>query len=359
MNAEMIKLLQKLVSFRSIKGQTKEINACLRLLCSAFGKDFFVRRMKFAGQPVLLLSNTRGTIFDFVLAGHIDVVAASDAGFVPRTEGDRLYGRGTRDMKGPLVAGIFAMRDWLAAAERNKKVAIIVSTDEETGGASMQAFLNSSRYRSKCALIPDGGDERKIIIGQKGFIQLKVAVMGKSAHAATPSNGENPIEKVFELMARLRGIFPQPHTPDDWRTSITLTQLHSGVSINQVPEIAEACLDIRYTKKEHRTRIIREVKKYIGKSGTYDIVAENQVFELDPDNTYINKLCMAVKKITGKKALLAREAGTSDAIFFVEHNIPVVLFWPQGGGVHQEREWVSKKSLQRFYKITYAFLESL
>lgn len=353
-----LKLLNKLVSLQTTHNHPRQIAAALRLLRHEFKRDFFVRRTRALGKPILLLTNHHGRNFDFIFCGHIDVVAGQEQDFVLKIEGDKLYGRGSRDMKGPLLAGIYAIRYWLKNSNHKLKIAIIISSDEECGGASLEAFLSKAKYRAKFALLPDGGDENEIIIRQKGFLQIKVTAQGQSAHASTAHDGDNPIEKIFGLCQHLRRVWPQPRQRADWRTSIVLTKIQSGDCLNQVPDGAEAWLDIRYIKDEHRMRIIKEVKGYLGKGHKCEVVAENKAFMIQSNNPYLHKLSAAIKKITGRKAKLAHEAGTSDAVFFTENGIPAALFWPSGGRVHQNREWVSQKSLDRFYKIILTFLDS-
>ena len=358
MNKETRNFLAKLIECRSVHSQGAQIKLALKIIKDEFSGDFMVRELRAAGQPILLLSNVKGNNFDFILAGHIDVVSAQDRDFVLKAKGDRLYGRGTRDMKGPLVTGIYAIRDWLKVDRRQARIGIIVSADEETGGASMKTLLSGRRYRAKFAFLPDGGDENQIIIGQKGFLQLKVTVRGQSAHASTPHEGDNPIEKAMVLYQHLHKKFPAPRHQADWRTSVALTKIESGDCLNQVPDRATAWFDIRYVQAGHRGQIIAEIKKYLGKKGQCAVVAENGAFIIEPKNIYLHKLAAAIKQVTGRPAKLVREAGTSDAVFFTENGIPAALFWPRGGGVHQVGEWVGQKSLERFYQIIYSFLDN-
>ncbi len=361
MKTQDIQLLAKLISFKSVLGNNEAIADCLKTIEGAFGDKLIVTRLQSAGQPMLLLSNVEGGRFDFILSGHIDVVpASSDERFVMQSDGGRLYGRGVIDMKGPLLAGMCAVRDFLEASpDTSKRIAILVSTDEETSGASMKALLDSREYQADFALLSDGGSENEIIVGQKGFLQLKISVVGKSAHASRPSEGVNPIVKVFELMSHLHSVFPQPCTKDDWKTSVVLTKINSGTAVNQIPEMAEACFDIRYVTNGHRQLVLDTVNNFLDVSGTCEIIAENSALEVDPDNVHVRKLSEAIKRVTGQKVEMKREAGTSDAVFFAENGTPATLFLPIGGGAHQEDEWVSEVSLQRHYQCILTFLESL
>ena len=68
-----------------------------------------------------------------VLNGHIDVVAAEEKQFEPKTHGEKLYGRGAVDMKAGVAAFMMAM-DELKDKELSIKVMLQIVPDEETGG---------------------------------------------------------------------------------------------------------------------------------------------------------------------------------------------------------------------------------
>ena len=68
-----------------------------------------------------------------VFNGHVDVVSGKPHQFIPRVEGDRLYGRGAADMKGGVVAMMEAFIA-LNCSKLNCKVMLQPVSDEEIGG---------------------------------------------------------------------------------------------------------------------------------------------------------------------------------------------------------------------------------
>src|SRR5258708_14847909 len=75
--------------------------------------------------------------------GHYDVVPAMSAEqFVPRIEGDTVFGRGSSDMKSGLVAMLFAAKALRTAGVALRgRLDLLFVPDEETGGAFGSAAL--------------------------------------------------------------------------------------------------------------------------------------------------------------------------------------------------------------------------
>lgn len=351
-------LLQKLVACRTVAGNRRELERCLNIIEREFAPYFEVRRWGGRDSPILVLSTTRRRQLDLIIAGHIDVVPAPAVEFNLRQYLGRYYGRGSCDMKGPLAACLYALRDWSQVSNQKKAVAIVISGDEETGGDSIHYFLARSGYGAKFALVPDDGGEHEIVVREKGRLQLQLTVRGRSAHASAPHEGENPIERLFALYAWLHRKFPPPQHAQDWRTSVVLTKVTAGQAINQIPDCAAACLDVRYARPSDRERVLKAIHRYLGRPAQCRILSENNLFAVSERNPYVRQLAQSIRGVTGKKPSLVSAAGTSDAHAFSEVGIPAALIYPRGGGIHQNREWVSISSLARFYGIIKNFLEN-
>lgn len=351
-------LLQKLIACRTIAGNEHELAAGFSLIEREFAPYFQVRRWRGQGATILILSTSRRRELDLIIAGHLDVVPAPLAEFSLRERAGRYYGRGVCDMKGPLAACLYALRDWSQSSRQKKTAAIVISADEEIGGGSIHHFLAKSAYRAKFALVPDDGSEREIVVREKGRLQLELAVRGRSAHAAVPHEGENPIERLFALYTWLHRKFPPPRHAQDWRTSVVLTKVAAGQAVNQIPDCAAAGLDVRYARVEDRERVLKVIRHYLGRPTQCRILNENNLFTVSKHNPYVRQLARSIRHITGKTPSFVSAAGTSDAHAFSAAGIPAALFSPVGGGIHQSREWVSIASLARFYEIVKNFLEN-
>jgi succinyl-diaminopimelate desuccinylase len=105
---------------------------------------------------------------------HVDVVPAGDGWhtdpFGAQIDGDRMYGRGTSDDKGPCVAALYAMKAIKDAGIRlTKNVRLIVGCDEESGWDCMAHYASKTDMPS-IGFSPDASFP--VINTEKGLMQL-------------------------------------------------------------------------------------------------------------------------------------------------------------------------------------------
>ncbi len=162
---------------------------------------FISERTSFEDSPniVAILKGT-GNGKSIILNGHIDVVPEGEISSWERHPysgtivGNRLYGRGTTDMKGGNVAALFAI-------EAIKKCNIPLKGDiyfesvieEESGGAGSLATILRG-YVADAVLIPEP-TKMKIFPKQQGSVWFRIKVKGKVAHGGTRYEGVSAIEK--------------------------------------------------------------------------------------------------------------------------------------------------------------------
>jgi acetylornithine deacetylase len=130
------------------------------------------------------------------ICGHVDVVPD---GSVPwrhahGTEDDGwLYGRGSVDMKGAVVAALHALaavaRDGGASAE----VVLVAAVSEEDGGlGAFAALQRDSRFDACLIPEPTGFD---LVCAQAGALTFEGVVPGVAAHAAHRLQGASAIDR--------------------------------------------------------------------------------------------------------------------------------------------------------------------
>lgn len=214
------------------------------------------------------LANGNGPVFAFNT--HIDVVPAgedwSSSPFDLTERDGKLYGRGSCDAKGPLVAMLEAMR-MLAASRggwRGEVVGVFVA-DEEVGSRGARHFA-AARPKIDYAVIgePTGNST---IIAHKGSMRPIVRVHGVSAHSSTPDLGENSIYNA----ARFLGLIEEYHLevvskkshPLVGSTSMTVTRCNGGVADNVIADHCDIMLDRRMIPGESEEQVIQEVQELI------------------------------------------------------------------------------------------------
>lgn len=170
------------------------------------------------------------------ILGHLDIVPIGE-GWThnPLGEicGDKLYGRGTSDDKGPTLAALFAMKELLDAGEKlNRRVRLILGQCEEVGEWTDMQYYCEHEQLPVFGFTPDA--EFPAIYGEKGIMRFELslpvaesgldkaeggdagnmvpgwaraecggvqyAAEGVSAHASTPEKGLNAISKLMETL---------------------------------------------------------------------------------------------------------------------------------------------------------------
>lgn len=364
MGTKLIWLTKKLITFKTITGNKKEVNKSFVFLKRYF-HGLFIKEINHKGFDSLLVSNyqiKKSIVYDFILHGHIDVVPATDdIQFIPVVKGNKLFGRGALDMKGGLACMIELLRQF---KKLNKKILLMITSDEETGGINgTEYLLKNLGYKGKFFITGEGEKDWLLKYKQKGVLMITLKVKGKGEHSAYTWIGENAIKKLFSVYLKIEKLFPEDKkTKDHWYSTINLGKISGGLAVNLIPETAEAEIDIRFcspwkTYKQIFEKIKKVVSKY--KNTKISIKYATDPMDTDLNNPYLKKLNELLKKtLNSKKDFYFKNHGTNDARFASQLNIPAVGFGPIGKNYHAENEFVYTKSLRTYYKILGNFIKS-
>lgn len=289
----------------------------------------------------LVISNTDSKDLDIIFCCHVDVIPHDE--YKAKEIDNKLYGRGSIDMKGQTAV----IMELLNNVETTKKIALFLTSDEEVGGFCCKEILKN--YNSKLAVIPDGGSNFDLIVEEKGLLQVELTSTGVSAHGSEPFRGDNAIVKLINLYNELITMYPMPKE-DEFNLSITLSKLHGGDANNKVPDLAKMNLDIRFTKKDDINKLIDYLKNY-SSSISLKILDLEPVFFVDENIDSIQKFINDCKLVLGRNPKITRCCAGSDAPYFSEKNIPVIMMNPMGNYWHNPKEYVEIDSLYTLYEI--------
>lgn len=149
-----------------------------------------------------------------LLTGHVDVVPPgpyeqwSFDPFGGYSDDDRVWGRGTADMKAGVVAALDAFERF-AGGPRDfpgRVVFIAVGAEEDSGLGTLAAIRRG--YRAHAAILTEptifSGDIPSIAIAHAGAMEIQVHVPGRGAHASRRLTGESALDHYLGLHAALR-----------------------------------------------------------------------------------------------------------------------------------------------------------
>jgi acetylornithine deacetylase len=169
---------------------------------------------------------------EVVLSTHFDCVPP----FIPsRESADRLYGRGSCDAKGTLVAQIAAVERLRASGESRVGLLFVVGEERGSDGAKAANLVApGSRY-----LINGEPTDNRLGTATRGAYRARLRASGRVAHSSLPELGISAIEKLVDALVALRSV-SWPLDPDFGHTFYTVGSISGGVAPNVIPPSAEA-----------------------------------------------------------------------------------------------------------------------
>jgi acetylornithine deacetylase len=172
-----------------------------------------------------------------VLSTHMDTVPP----FFPSSEDDEfIHGRGACDTKGGIAAMLQAARELLEEGVRSFGLLFVVGEETDSVGAQVaNRHPRGSRY-----LINGEPTENRLALGSKGYLYIRIEAEGRAAHSAYPELGESAIDKLLDVLARLRAM-PLPTDPVLGETTLNVGTLAGGRAANVVADQARAEVTVR------------------------------------------------------------------------------------------------------------------
>jgi acetylornithine deacetylase len=349
-------MLERLVAFDSVVGRP---NGALM----AFALDW----LQGAGAACRLLPGPEGdraNLFasfgdvsrpGWILSGHVDVVPATEPGwlgdpFVLRRDGDRLIGRGACDMKG-FVAAMLAMAPWLGRLTLSAPVHLALTYDEEAGcrGAPHLIAALPGLCAAPAGAIVGEPTGLRPVLAHKGKAALRVAAKGRAGHSARPDLGVNAIHALTPVLAaavaQARAL--ERSTRDErfappW-SSLQVGLVAGGRALNIIPEAAEAHVEARAIAGVDPAALLAPVVAAAQAAGAeVEQLSSYPALALPADHP----LAALAERISGRAALGAVSFGT-EAGLYQQAGVPAVICGPGDiDRAHRPEEYLTRDELR-------------
>ena len=353
---EMASLVAELVAIPTGNPPGKNYRTCADLLQARirqFGFDCkrfepADSKSKTADDPACLLASFgegRRTIY---FHGHYDVVPGQSAEqFTPVRKGHFLFGRGSCDMKGGIVAMLYAILALRScSAPLSGRIRLVLVPDEETGGARGSAWLAREEGLGQDGVAmftaePTGG---VVWNANRGAISLRVRVLGKSAHVGLQHRGENAFERmcrVVEHLHRLKHEVEQHKTAsnvgaDQTPNSILMLggQSGGGSNFNVVPDECWFTIDRRINPEENleeeKAKLlgVLEECRQAGIPVQWDILQEGCSAASAEEEASGTALSRRVRAVTGGTPRFEMCPGLLETRFYAAQGIPAYAYGP-------------------------------
>lgn len=317
----------------------------------------YTKMVSYNNFPSLLITTSKTKSPRLWLQAHLDVVPGTNEAFIPYIKDTKLKGRGSFDMKFAIASYIKLVHDF-GPALNEYDFGIMITTDEEIGGANGVKALLDNGYSSQAVFLPDGGKNWQFVSASRGIWHIRIKAEGESQHGSRPWLGSNAIVNLIGFLTELSSLFPtEPcNTSNHFHDSINIGTIGGGEAVNQIPSEAQAQCDIRYLP-EHHLNLKRKVAKIIKDHPliTLETMTEGEGYRVDEESQYF-KIYKEILKNHGISPSFEITHGSSDARYFAAHNISPIVLRPVGGGHHSEEEWIDLNELKRFYLILRDFV---
>ena len=344
---EIIDLTKELIRFKTTHDNPGEIKRCVEFVQSYCHREGLqAQRFDYDGIPSLAVL-PQNDFAPVLLMSHLDVVAAADELFEPRIERGRLYGRGSYDDKYAVALSLVLLKHYLKGLQQQQKgqsqlpFGALFTCDEEMGGHNGAGKI-FNRIKTDFGIALDGGDLDRVVVKAKGILRLKLVARGRSAHGSRPWLGDNAVDRLIDDYQRLK-LFFNGTDPEHWHATLNLGRIRAGQSINQVPDLAEAHFDIRYTEAEDVKSLVAEMSAAV--NGELQVEAMEPLFS-GGTSTVLNRILKLDPAIT-----TGAEHGATDARFLSRFGMDGVV-WGASGNLsqHSQEEHVVIDSVYRLYE---------
>ncbi|WP_353175127.1 acetylornithine deacetylase [Salinisphaera sp. T5B8] len=304
-----------------------------------------------------------------MLSGHTDTVPVAGQTwqydpYALTACGERLYGRGTADMKG-FLASVLAAVPAMAAADLSVPINLAFSYDEEVGCLGVRGLIaDMAQYPQRpVACVVGEPTSMRVCCAHKGKLAARVRVRGKACHSGMALEGVNAIHAA----ARLIGWIEQAAAgrakagPFDERFGIPHTTLQvgtveGGAALNIVPAHCQFDFEIRNVPAEDPQRILQQFLEFAAaleaelRQGHADACIEVERLSSYPglSSSQDSALVAFVMALLDDAAIERIGFGTEGGLFQGELGIPTLVCGPgsmaQG---HRPDEFVTGEQLER------------
>ncbi|MFN2589569.1 MAG: M20 family metallopeptidase [Actinomycetota bacterium] len=287
-----------------------------------------------------------------LLVGHMDTVfpagTASERPF--RVDGGRAYGPGVADMKGGLLAGLYATRALQDAdLDGFGSITYVCNPDEEIGSPFSSDIIGDlAKETDVCFVLESARENGAIVSARKGVKDFHVVYTGRAAHAGVePERGRSAtLQAAHATIAlhELNGRWPG--------VTVNVGVVHGGTRPNVVAERCELQVDLRAPTQatyDEAAAEIERIARTIAVDGvTVEIGSRSSFAPMEklPATAALVERAVALARDLGFELSDATTGGGSDANGIAAMGVPTLDgLGPVGGAPHSPEEWLDLDSV--------------
>ena len=305
------------------------------------------------GRPVYWWGSKSPKI---VLLCHIDTVWPKGS-FTPtwQVNGDVATGPGVFDMKAGFIQALYSL---VGIEHLENQVALVATTDEETGSATSKDLIARLAKAADAVLVFEASLDGKVKTGRKGTAMYQIKVTGLASHAGLePEKGINATTEIAKLVLQIASLENQK-----FGTTAVPTVLHSGTTTNTVPAFATLDVDVRSFTKSELERIDNAIRNL--KSDVAKVEVTGGINRPPLEESSTSELHAKFEKVAASLGFpeigKASVGGASDGNLAAAAGAKVLDgLGAVGHGAHAPTEFINVSYLEPRIKLTNAFIVEL
>jgi len=286
-----------------------------------------------------------------VLCAHIDTVSTAGMTippFDPRVEGNRVYGRGSYDMKGGAAAILCAMAK-LALEPLTGTVLAALVADEEYASLGAQHFV--AHHKADACVVTEPSEGR-LILGHKGFVWAEITTEGRAAHGSRWDLGVSAIARMGRIIAALED-FDQTELrarkhPLMGPASQHCATIRGGAGLSTYAPSCTLEVERRTLPGETPAQVLDELRSVIASAGeqaTVRLLLDRPPLVCPRAARIAQCVREAVTKVNGRAPEESGVAYWMDAALFAAAGMQTVNYGATGAGAHEAVEYADLDSV--------------
>ena len=366
MSIPSFQLTRDLLHFNTINppGMEKDCARYLGKLLEAAGFEVKYHEFAEARTSVVATIGGRHEKPPICFTGHIDIVPLgmatwSKGPFAGETDGDRLYGRGSTDMKSGIAAFVVAAIKLAPFLKNSPGITLVLTASEEVGCEGAKYLVEEKLLDRAGAIVVAEPTANYPYIGHKGLMWVEIETKGKTAHGSMPEQGENAILKMNKVIDKLEHFDWKHQCGIDChhvmgRPTMNIATIHGGLNTNSVPDSATLTVDVRTVPGIDHVHLCHSIQTLIGDVGKVRKIVDTPPLYSEPNEWIESVYDVATPFIEGKPTPKTIMFSTDGADLKRGYGgaVPTVIIGPgQPEMAHQTDEWCSMNRIDQSVEI--------
>jgi succinyl-diaminopimelate desuccinylase len=363
---DAVALTKSLLSFQTVMGGERDIARMAGAMLQDWGYSVDFYDYEEGRTSVVARGGGAGRKAPLCLTGHLDVVPLgsrkwSKDPFQGETDGDRLYGRGTSDMKSGVAAMLLAARSFAKKLSSTPGIVVVLTAAEEGGCIGSRHLAEQRKLMGRAgAMVVGEPTSNYPLVGHKGSIKFHARFRGVSAHGSMPELGVNAVYKAARAVGKLESFqFNVPPHAVMGQPTLNVGTFAGGSGVNLVPDEASIGVDIRTVPGVDHRALLERIGSLLD-DGELEVFSDLSPVWTAPDDEWVRRVFEICKPFVGEAPQARTAPYMTDAanLLKVYAGAPTVVLGPgEAAQAHQTDEYCSMERVRQAVAIYEALID--